>query len=57
MAKVKTTEIDEQLSVILNQTKQSEETVKEANKTIDLFKRQMAHFSDKIVNIHESKTI
>lgn len=55
MAKVKTTEIDDQLSVILKQTKQSEETVKEANKTIDLFKRQMAHISTEIVKMHESK--
>lgn len=55
MAKVKTTEIDDQLSVILNQTKESGEFVKEANRTIELFKRQMAHFSAETVNMHESK--
>ena len=55
MAKVKTTEIDDQLSVILNQTKESGEFVKEANRTIELFKRQIAHFSAETVNMHESK--
>jgi len=57
MAKVRVTETDDQIDLLMHQTRETAKMVNEAKNMIALFKQEVADFGQKVMEGHESKVV